>query len=228
MKSLLIILSLLLAASFSHAQDTVIKKNGDELSVKLIEINPDYIKYKKLDNMDGPVITVNKSDVFMIKYQNGSKEVMKTDADKKSRISKPGRLGICVDFGVSTGNDVDVYSTSIGGALRGEINVGSVLDFTVSAGYQHYITKHQSMGSYGSEDLSMYSILILLGLKFYGKEVQNGFYGLMQAGITSLNEKVTVTYNYYNYYPYYYYGTTSQTTSDATTITTFNPSIGLN
>ena len=43
--------------------------------MELIEIPLNEIKYKKCDNIDGPIITKYKNDVFMVKYSNGSKEV---------------------------------------------------------------------------------------------------------------------------------------------------------
>jgi len=40
-----------------------------------MEVSTDIIKYKKWDNQDGPIYSSNKLDVFMIKYQNGTKDV---------------------------------------------------------------------------------------------------------------------------------------------------------
>ena len=57
------------------AQDTIVKKNGDEIQAKVLEIGDSLIKYKEFKNVDGPTFTVNKSDVFMIKYLNGTKDV---------------------------------------------------------------------------------------------------------------------------------------------------------
>lgn len=56
--------------------DDIIIKNGDEIKAKVIEINSDEIKYKKCDNLNGPTYTLKKSEVFMIKYPNGSKDVI--------------------------------------------------------------------------------------------------------------------------------------------------------
>src|SRR5688500_19800398 len=46
-----------------------------EIKVKILEILPDLVKYKKSDNNDGPSYSEYKSNIFMIKYQNGSKDV---------------------------------------------------------------------------------------------------------------------------------------------------------
>lgn len=61
--------------SFSYSQDILVMKSGDEIKVKVVEVFPDLVKYKKWDNQDGPSYSEYKSKIFMIKYQNGTKEV---------------------------------------------------------------------------------------------------------------------------------------------------------
>lgn len=60
------------------AQDVITLKTGEDLNVKVLKVGSAEIEYKKSDNPDGPSYTVQKSDVFMIKYQNGSKDVFNT------------------------------------------------------------------------------------------------------------------------------------------------------
>lgn len=61
---------------FTYSQDLIIKKNGDEIKSKVLEVNLGIIKYKKYDNLNGPTFEVKKSDVFIIKYENGTKDIM--------------------------------------------------------------------------------------------------------------------------------------------------------
>ena len=67
---------LVLVTGAAHAQDTLTKRNGDELLVKVVEITPAEVKFRRADNPDGPLISVWRSDVFMIRYANGTKEVI--------------------------------------------------------------------------------------------------------------------------------------------------------
>jgi hypothetical protein len=60
----------------SFAQDVIIKKNGDEIQSKVFEVDSNYIKYKRFDNVDGPNYILSKTEVFMIKYANGTKEII--------------------------------------------------------------------------------------------------------------------------------------------------------
>ncbi|OUJ75927.1 hypothetical protein [Hymenobacter crusticola] len=60
----------------AQAQDLLTKTNGEELLVKVLEITPTEVSYKRADNLDGPLIKVRRNDVFMIRYANGTKEVV--------------------------------------------------------------------------------------------------------------------------------------------------------
>jgi hypothetical protein len=57
------------------SQDVIILKNGSELKAKVLEVSPDVVKYKKWDNQDGPSYSESKTNIVMIKYQNGTKDV---------------------------------------------------------------------------------------------------------------------------------------------------------
>ena len=72
----LILTALYISISFiTFSQDILTKKNGEELTVKVTEVNQMDIKFKKTDNLTGPTFVISKSDVFMIKYENGSKDI---------------------------------------------------------------------------------------------------------------------------------------------------------
>ena len=74
-KSILVIMGALIPAVNGFAQDVLTKRNGDELEVKVIKVSTDEVEYKKWSNPDGPSYVLPKGDVFMIKYQNGDKDV---------------------------------------------------------------------------------------------------------------------------------------------------------
>ena len=79
LKALIITLLFLLPCAFSvHAQDVITLKNGDEIKAKVTEISPSEIKYKQLDNLEGPTRVIEKEQVFFINYENGTREVFHT------------------------------------------------------------------------------------------------------------------------------------------------------
>lgn len=78
---------LLAISCFAQAQDFIIKKNGDEIKAKVLEINNVIVKYKKFDLPDGPMYQINKSEVFMIKYPDGSKDIFNNPAQERTSES---------------------------------------------------------------------------------------------------------------------------------------------
>ena len=58
------------------AQDIIMLRNGNEIQALVQEIGIDDVKYKKWDNQTGPNYTLKKSEIFMIKYANGDKDLI--------------------------------------------------------------------------------------------------------------------------------------------------------
>ncbi len=82
----LLIVSLVMTFSV-YSQDFIVKKTGDEVKVKILELTPEFIKFKKFNNEDGPTHTIKKKDVFMVKYANGETEVLK-EIESEPEIDK--------------------------------------------------------------------------------------------------------------------------------------------
>jgi hypothetical protein len=56
--------------------DNIILKDGSEISGITEEVGNTEIRYKKCSNLSGPTFTINKSEVLMIKYRNGTKDII--------------------------------------------------------------------------------------------------------------------------------------------------------
>ena len=65
-----------IAASMASlfAQDVITLKDGKEITVLVYEIDDINVKYKKIDNPNGPNYVLKKSEIRVIIYANGSKE----------------------------------------------------------------------------------------------------------------------------------------------------------
>ncbi|MBI3510345.1 MAG: hypothetical protein HY064_06755 [Bacteroidetes bacterium] len=79
MKKYFLSLLFIFAVSFAFAQDKIYKVGGDIIAAKVTEVGTSEIKYKKWDNMDGPVYVIAKTEVIKIVYENGSVEMMTQD-----------------------------------------------------------------------------------------------------------------------------------------------------
>lgn len=64
-------------ANIQSGVDLIILKDGSDIKSKVIDVGVTEIKYKKIDNINGPNYSILKSEVFMIIYANGSKDVFK-------------------------------------------------------------------------------------------------------------------------------------------------------
>ena len=60
-----------------YAQDILVRKGGEIENVKVVEVSPTEIKYKKSSNLDGPVFVEKRSNLYSVKYQNGEVQVFK-------------------------------------------------------------------------------------------------------------------------------------------------------
>jgi len=65
-----------------RAQDIITKTNGDQIKAKVTEVDINEVKYKRFDNVSGPTYTIAKSDVFMIKYENGEKDMFQKTSNE--------------------------------------------------------------------------------------------------------------------------------------------------
>ncbi len=81
----------LLLVSSSYSQDVIIFHNGDMIESTIMEISDSEIKYKKYDNLDGPLYVVLKKDIFIINYSTGEKDIFERNSlskDEKSNEKK--------------------------------------------------------------------------------------------------------------------------------------------
>jgi hypothetical protein len=62
------------------SQDVITKKSGEEIQAKIIEVGQTEIKYNKFDNLSGPIYIMPKSDVSMIQYENGTKDIFNEES----------------------------------------------------------------------------------------------------------------------------------------------------
>lgn len=79
-RCILFLFLLLLNITPLCAQDEITFNSGDILKAKILEIGKEEIVYKKFENLSGPSYTVKKDLIFMIKYENGTKDIFKADS----------------------------------------------------------------------------------------------------------------------------------------------------
>ena len=84
----------------AHAQDMIVLLNGNIIEAKVMEIHPTDIRYKRIDNLNGPVIIIPKDSVLSIKYENGLLEIINAPPSTGNERGQTERAG--------TNNEVSV------------------------------------------------------------------------------------------------------------------------
>ena len=87
-QSILILFAIIFTMTGAFSQDIVTTKTGEDILAKIVEVGHTEIKYKKFDNQEGPLFTILKSDVLMIRYENGTKDIF-TEEPKNNTVMPP-------------------------------------------------------------------------------------------------------------------------------------------
>lgn len=69
------------------AQDIITTNEGKDIQAKILEVTPTEVKYKKFNNLDGPTFTMLKSDILIVRYENGENDVF-TNTKHKSNTTE--------------------------------------------------------------------------------------------------------------------------------------------
>jgi hypothetical protein len=106
MRNLIVIaLCLLGTLNGTSAQDIITLKTGEEIKAKVNAVELNVIKYTKFDDQAGPVFKLYKADVFMIKYENGSKDVFDYHEPTPATPPSQNESGIMLEDEVKLTND---------------------------------------------------------------------------------------------------------------------------
>ena len=113
MKKTLFLIAFAVCSFTLNAQDILVRKGGDTENVKVLEVSPTEVKFKKNNDPDSPVFIEKRSNLYSIKYQNG--EVQNFNSNYYSEYGK----------GKMFTNEADVYigaGWGVGYQLRREFN----------------------------------------------------------------------------------------------------------
>lgn len=84
-----VLLSSIFIIPYCFSQDIITKKSGDDIEAKILEVTASEIKYKEFDDQDGPTFFIPKSEVLMVRYENGSQDIFNNDDSSKVDLLFP-------------------------------------------------------------------------------------------------------------------------------------------
>lgn len=126
MKKILFVAALFAGSLSMNAQDILVRKGGDVENVKVLEITPTEVKFKKFNNQNGPTFTERRSNLISVKFENG--EVQKFNDAPGSLLTATGE-GMAYYSGYGKDkrftNEVSLYIANVWGVgyqLRREFN----------------------------------------------------------------------------------------------------------
>ena len=86
-KLFLTMMAALLYIVSASAQDIILKRDASEIEAKVLEISDTELRYKSWTDIEGPTRIINVSEIFWIKYSDGSKELFNVVAEEKGSTS---------------------------------------------------------------------------------------------------------------------------------------------
>ncbi len=178
MIKILLLLVLLFGLRASQAQDILVMRNGDELKVKIEEVLTESIKYKKFDNLGGPSYTVKKSSVFMIRYENGTKDVFK-ESGKKNDAANTSVKSTPYEIGKGSINVNPLGFLQFGPIIQYEARVGPRMAVVPYFRYAYAgLATHAAWDTYEEDnEMSPGSAGIGLGVKGFTSTTSAFYYG---------------------------------------------------
>lgn len=70
------------------SQDTLFLSKQRQIVGKVIEVEDSKVKYRKLENLEGPIYSVDKSEILTIHYKNGIRDSFKLAASENDDKSQ--------------------------------------------------------------------------------------------------------------------------------------------
>jgi hypothetical protein len=109
----------------TSAQDTI-RTNKDTLLGKVVEIGIDAVKYFDAKNQTGPLIVISKDDVLEIRYENGSRFLIKQDPYDVNKIVNVRKKNRSIKF-----EFLSPMTNDIAFAYESMISVGKNIEFKI-------------------------------------------------------------------------------------------------
>lgn len=158
-KRIFLLTVLLAFAAVAVAQDVITLKNGDEINGKVTKVTSTEIEYKLASNPDGPTYTKAVSEIFMVKYENGQKDVFNNTPEpaKQQQVTVDIPTGVTLER--SRGEIVDAATNR----TFSEFELQQMLGMDA---YNDYVKARDSYKSTGSGLAWAYTFFIC-GLPVY-------------------------------------------------------------
>lgn len=128
-----------------YSQDIITKKDGTDIKAKVSEISDSEVKYKKYENLDGPTYSLLKSEILLIRYENGTKDVFTENFIEQSKPEVDNlNANLVVYREKQFAGSIISYKLYANDKVIAKINNGCLYEFTFPAGSYEFLAKTES------------------------------------------------------------------------------------
>ena len=105
MKKLFLLVTIAATSIFTFAQDIIVTKDSKKIDAKILEVSKSEIKYKELDNLEGPTFVLDVAEINSVIYSNGKVVLYDQNTANTSREAKtsaeslPNKLDVDIEDG---------------------------------------------------------------------------------------------------------------------------------
>ncbi len=90
-KTLLVLLAVMFSATMM-ADDIIVTKSSQRINAKIEEVGLDVVKYRRSDNLTGPLYTIEKKEIASIIYENGTVEAFQVHSSTNTLATQQTSL----------------------------------------------------------------------------------------------------------------------------------------
>ncbi|MEE3483757.1 MAG: hypothetical protein VZQ98_05475 [Bacteroidales bacterium] len=72
-----------------QAKDLIVTTDKESIDAKIIEVSDEEVKYKKLNNLNGPTFVLKTSKIYTVVYENGDVQVFTPSASTQEQVKVP-------------------------------------------------------------------------------------------------------------------------------------------
>ncbi|MFD1188802.1 hypothetical protein [Pontibacter rugosus] len=126
-----------------QAQDMIMKRSGEKVEAKVLEITPSEIKYKRFSNQEGPIYILPKADVTLIQYADNSSESFELEVSSRAGASMTGTKDVVADKQVIADADATTTASeesSLSLYVKGQTDASMYYDGYKAAGTATLVT----------------------------------------------------------------------------------------
>lgn len=126
-----------------YGQDIITKKDGTDIKAKVIEITNSDIKYRKFESLEGPIYHLEKSEILIIRYENGTKDIFK-ETKKNNKVNSNENAKIIIYRPKQFTGSFISYKLYCNNKYVAKIKNGTYIHYTHPAGIVQFIAKTEA------------------------------------------------------------------------------------